>query len=111
MIHPEDFERTVLSTVMSRDTIDNQASCDIELSEDWFTLIFHKIVVRTINAMRSKSIPTSDELVAHYLQRNNVYDQEAFFRILEASPFGSEELFNHCLQQVKSSKKRKAVMI
>ena len=109
-----DFERSVLSTVMYH-AHSGQPLGNTELYEEWFSSHFHKIVVKTINAMRAKDIPPADDLVYHYLDKNglvrDVKNQVAFNDIITANPFGSSDVFGQYLNILKSSKKRLALRV
>ena len=83
-----DIERAILSSVMQSDVYDLDMA-GVEIEPDIFADMFHKNVAKVITAMRAKSVPVTEELVAHYLGKNGLLDPERFFHILSVTPYAS----------------------
>jgi hypothetical protein len=84
----------------------NGAVNDIELYEEWFTTHGHKIIVKTINALKAKAMSTSMEMVLYQLERNQQYNaMEDVINACCATPVGSPHTFNSYLDVIKGNKK------
>jgi hypothetical protein len=108
-----DFERSVLATIMFGDLMTELESKNIEcveLYEEWFDLHFHKVVVKTINAMRAKDVPTTYEMVLHYLDKNGLLDENRFIDIGTTTPL-SYRSFIHYYNELKHNKRKMAAMV
>ena len=103
----EEIERALLATVMFADLHPYPDMINaIELDEEAFTMHYHKIVVKVINAMKAKGIGISYELVSYYLIRNNLFSEAAFTAIGTATPIGSVDLLEHYQLAVRENLKR-----
>lgn len=95
-----DIERAVLSSVMQSDAYGLDMAA-IEIDPDAFTDPFHRNVAQVISAMRAKSVPVTEELVAHYLQKNRMLDPERFMFVLTATPYASVSIVRSMVHIIK----------
>ena len=96
------IETSILSTVLfaHHQYTDEAFFNNYELQEEWFSIHFHKLIVKTINNNRAIGLPLSEEYIAEQLLNNNIMNRDLWLKIIEANPFGKAN-FDTYLEQLK----------
>lgn len=96
------MEVSILSTVLfaHHQFTNEDYFANIELQEEWFSIPFHKLVVKTINHSRATSKPIYEEFIAEELLENRIMDNQRWLNIINANPF-SRHNFEVYLEQIK----------
>lgn len=97
----QDIERALISSVIYDD---GSLQKSFDLDESFFTTTFNKTVVKTINALKSKSKPTDELTLTYYLKKNNLFNEVMFLDILSANPFGSLNTITNYINILKREK-------
>lgn len=100
------LEVSILSTVLFSHHLceDEEYFNDVELYEEWFTVPFHKIIVKAINHHKMKHEPTYEEFIADSLSKRGQLDIALWSAIISATPF-SKRNFEKFLDKLKEPKK------
>jgi len=100
------IETSILSTVLfAHHQYNNEAYfSNYELNEEWFSIQFHKLIVKTINSNRAIGLPLTEDYIAEQLLKNNIMNRDLWLTIISANPFGKAN-FDTYLEQLKGAKK------
>lgn len=107
-----DIERAIISTVLFQD-LSNESDFikALELKEDWFSDGLHKIIVKCINWLNINSIAIDENIVLHYISKNNQIDIGAWEQIISSNSFGSKNTILSYIDMLKQNSKRRVYEI
>jgi len=102
-----EIERAILATFIYQDLSAIQDTIQaLELKDEWFSDSLHKIVAKCLIWLKSEHKGIDENIVLHYISKNNDVDVSKWLMILEANSFGSKSTLSTYIDILKNNTRK-----